>query len=762
MKQIIKKEINSESNNILPLGKIKQENNIILELELIKDGKPLMLSNQEILVGGRTSKGKILEQKDGISKSNNKLTVNLKNEFVLDEGILEIDINLKDSDGQMTTSSFFLEVISKTLNKEAIEATDYITSLDLIINNFKTITADEIEKFNKNSKKTIDDFNNISKNQLDNQTKDYQSLKRIIIDENQAAELQAQVTKNREDIDILNDEQPMWSRKEGIGQVNFDNTFNGVAKSSVVYGKTTGGYNVNTGQFDSIESSAESEGNKIIIKSIGKNLIFEKKEGYVLSGADRFIYVKDLEGVCYIAKVSKGTYISSNKNGNRDKLAFFKEYPTTDKIEALISTQRTITVQEDGYVIYYTDYENPTAATNVQLEEGTVASKYEDYIEDKKEILLPCPHREWNTYNGESGKYIEGSVVTIVPNEKIATYTANTENTISFYVHANFLSPTSRTDAIVCDRFRTVTKRTFQGENPDYECCCLDDAPGRGFFFIKILKSRLETQDTEGVKKWLQENPTTVIYELAEPIIHNIEKVRINTYNGTTHFIQDNEIKGNMSFEVAVDRDARIEVNDINIKNNKTEIDICNKAIDINRIDIIKQELITEELNGKSIVFDSEIKSIKQENVNQQTQINRKLETVSWDMINNKPTSFNPTSLNTELLWEGASYVASDHTITPSKPLSNCRTGWMLVFSKYTASTVRDYSFSVVYIRKDTKLTMEDRGVGFLMSSTGENITKFEDIINKYMYINNTSIRGTAGNVTGQNSFSVLRYVYEF
>nr|MCM0165921.1 hypothetical protein [Paeniclostridium ghonii] len=51
---------------------------------------------------------------------------------------------------------------------------------------------------------------------------------------------------------------------------------------------------------------------------------------------------------------------------------------------------------------------------------------------------------------------------------------------------------------------------------------------------IRILKSRLETQDIAGFKKWLQTNNVTVIYQLAKEQIYEVNPLDLESFEGET------------------------------------------------------------------------------------------------------------------------------------------------------------------------------------------------------------------------------------
>lgn len=54
---------------------------------------------------------------------------------------------------------------------------------------------------------------------------------------------------------------------------------------------------------------------------------------------------------------------------------------------------------------------------------------------------------------------------------------------------------------------------------------------------VTILKSKLSTQDVAGFKAWLQVNPTTVVYQLAQEKVYECTNIDLITYNGETNFI---------------------------------------------------------------------------------------------------------------------------------------------------------------------------------------------------------------------------------
>ena len=65
-----------------------------------------------------------------------------------------------------------------------------------------------------------------------------------------------------------------------------------------------------------------------------------------------------------------------------------------------------------------------------------------------------------------------------------------------------------------------------------------------------ILRSKLQTQDIDGFKQWVGNNPTTIIYELATPTYEPLEiEPTLNTYNEITHLSNNSIIPCNMQIK---------------------------------------------------------------------------------------------------------------------------------------------------------------------------------------------------------------------
>ena len=127
-----KKTIDVIGVNFSPIATFKQGDAAVLKLELFKNGEVFNITGQTVKLGAYRPNKTIVEQLDGFTIDNNALTINLKNNILAVHGIVEVDLTLTDSTGEMTTASFYLKVNKKVLGSDNIAASDEIDSLKQI------------------------------------------------------------------------------------------------------------------------------------------------------------------------------------------------------------------------------------------------------------------------------------------------------------------------------------------------------------------------------------------------------------------------------------------------------------------------------------------------------------------------------------------------------------------------------------------------------------------------------------------------------
>ena len=163
---IIRKNLSVDKKIYYNLIEVKQDDDVILPLALFKNSVELDVTGQILKLGVNSPSG-LIEQTDGFIINKNNVDIHLKNSIMELSGNLECDLEIKDASGKMTTASFSILVIKKVLNAASVQATN---EFDTFIKTVAKVEAD------------------------------YNGLRRIIIDENNAANLQDQVNQTNEQL----------------------------------------------------------------------------------------------------------------------------------------------------------------------------------------------------------------------------------------------------------------------------------------------------------------------------------------------------------------------------------------------------------------------------------------------------------------------------------------------------------------------------------------------------------------------------------
>lgn len=107
-------------------------------------------------------------------------------------------------------------------------------------------------------------------------------------------------------------------------------------------------------------------------------------------------------------------------------------------------------------------------------------------------------------------------------------------------------------------------------------------------------------------------------------------------------------------------------------------------------------------------------------------------------------------------LWSGQQYPTASQTITPSKPLNECLTGWILRWQRYEPGQgTTDTNFLYTHVPKVHGAHKSGSGVGFL-------IRRDSTIVEKYVYATNTTIKGHDENGQDNRRTIVLSGVFEY
>ena len=164
----------------------------------------------------------------------------------------------------------------------------------------------------------------------------------------------------------------------------------------------------------------------------------------------------------------------------------------------------------------------PNEFTNLQIEEGTQATEYEPYKEYTKTIYLNSPLLKGDKIEVHNGKLCHyhkmGKVVLDGSEDEVYTHYKESDTYISF-VYATQIMLKEKTG--ISNNFR-------ESSNNVYNIC--DEGiwtnGTTNYLYMSISKNKLTSSTAEGFKQWLSGNPTTVVYELAEPYYEEITPIQ--------------------------------------------------------------------------------------------------------------------------------------------------------------------------------------------------------------------------------------------
>lgn len=118
-------------------------------------------------------------------------------------------------------------------------------------------------------------------------------------------------------------------------------------------------------------------------------------------------------------------------------------------------------------------------------------------------------------------------------------------------------------------------------------------------------------------------------------------------------------------------------------------------------------------------------------------------------------------------LWTGSYYMTAGHTATPSKKLSQCEHGWMLLWSDYDpdTSTVNNTDFCTTMIPNRNWAGGTWNGAAYycdIPRYTAGTATDSESRIIKVLNVYDNKLVGTANNNAAPRNDVILRAIYEF
>lgn len=320
---------------------------------------------------------------------------------------------------------------------------------------------------------------------------------------------------------------------------------------------------------------------KIDVVSRGKNLFDGELEPgtYQYNNGVKIPSTTEIRSVHKIKVNPSSNYIiSSNKSVGNIGMYYYDS--KENFIKAVYDDGQKVVTTEDTHFIAFR-FTNSDLDRTVQLEEGTVATPYEPYQEDKLTILSPV---QLEKVGDVADRIIEKDGVLGVEKNVVDIILNGSENWFSSRINTNTILFRfgKSLDTLYLDNvyyintlFKSV--RGADSWNNDTECVAITTDK---YIDVRISKSRLNTEDVNGFKDYLKNNPVTIKYPITNPqfipLPHD-QQIKLRTFANKTNISFLTEIEGTIKAQVPKSLGATVNTHTEQINNLNKELNRVKK-----------------------------------------------------------------------------------------------------------------------------------------------------------------------------------------
>ena len=238
------------------------------------------------------------------------------------------------------------------------------------------------------------------------------------------------------------------------------------------------------------------------------------------------------------------------------------------------------TTNNEGYVVItIRNTSNTTIATNV-LTDGIITLSEVD----KTIVLRSLPNGVCDTLNVETGEYVQkiGEVVFDGSSDEVMWFNTGWTNgeCVACYWNVNAMGlPNKKAGAqnMVCDSFPTVTSSIVNTGGIVTREGIWGEA-GSSVMYISVNKAKLTELNVTGFRQWASQNPITVQYELATPIVTTVD-VQGFPYAYKDGHVQlssgsiEQSLTPKVEYSLVANRNGQIEANTKSIRRHQDKLD---------------------------------------------------------------------------------------------------------------------------------------------------------------------------------------------
>lgn len=283
---------------------------------------------------------------------------------------------------------------------------------------------------------------------------------------------------------------------------------------------------------------------RVDMSSVGKNLIIPTWEKGVFMESNGYLNTNGVAAanISFIKVTPKKVYTFNSFDTDNIRIFYYninKKFISHILIDMSTKTN-SFTIPSNVYYLRFHVATENINSIQLQLEEGTQATEYEPYHGSTKTIYLNSPLLNGDELVMKDGKLCHyhkmGKVV--LDGSEDWTYRTHTTGMARFDMLFDTIKAGSQ-DYCISDKFKTYDVNNSNAQDVEgkiLEYIASHSVDGKIIIVIDALK--LSTTDANGFKQWLSENPTTVVYELAEPWYEEIGAYGKVVLDGSEEWIQ--------------------------------------------------------------------------------------------------------------------------------------------------------------------------------------------------------------------------------
>ena len=253
-------------------------------------------------------------------------------------------------------------------------------------------------------------------------------------------------------------------------------------------------------------------------------------------------------------------------------------YTTSNNCEYIILVIRKIGSQAEAS----DDIQIQEVLNRIQFEEGEVQTPYEPHKESTHTFYLNSP-----LLKGDTIEFVNGQATHIRRYNQVKLDGSNDEPWTDFQIEGDRKTLCFAVDGIKPDgifdgsesysnEFMYDTNKPIAEE--DFEHHRLQAvSPVSNRIYIWINKSRLSTENLNGFKLWLQNNPVSVVYKMANTIYEPVNTdLSVDIFKNITHILNNSDAP--IDIEVTVDRTINRAAEAIDLAQDNPTIDNLSQA----------------------------------------------------------------------------------------------------------------------------------------------------------------------------------------